>query len=69
MIKLIFLPIKVTRTFVRLAGIRGALLLAIGVGIGLLIAPTSGARLRAKLQARLNERTGGDLAVDFDPIV
>lgn len=69
MIKLIFLPIKVTRTFVRLAGVRGALLLAIGVGIGLLVAPTSGARLRAKLQARLSERNAGGVVVDIDPLV
>ncbi len=64
MIKTIFLPIKVARTFVRLAGVRGVLLFAVGIGIGLLIAPTSGARLRAKLQARLNERTASDPPID-----
>ena len=69
MIKIIFLPIKVARTFVRLAGVRGVLLFAIGIGIGLLIAPTSGARLRAKLQARLNERTASDLPTDADLVV
>ena len=53
MVKLVLLPVKATRTFVRLAGVRGALLLAVGVAIGLLIAPTSGARLRAKLVNRV----------------
>lgn len=56
MFPLIFLPVRLMRTFVRLSGVRGVLLLAIGVGIGLLIAPTSGARLRAKLMAKLEER-------------
>lgn len=53
MTKMLLFPVKATRTFLKLAGVRGALLLAVGVAIGLLIAPTSGARLRAKLKARL----------------
>lgn len=70
MIKILFLPIKVIRTFVRLAGVRGALLLLVGVGIGLLVAPTSGARLRAKLQARISEaKGGGDIPADADLVV
>lgn len=53
MISIALLPFKATRTFVRLAGLRGAILFAVGVGIGLLIAPTSGARLRARILERL----------------
>lgn len=53
MLKILLMPFKATRTFVKLAGVRGALLLAVGVAIGLLIAPTSGARLRAKLKTRM----------------
>ena len=68
MIRILLLPVKVTRTFVRLAGIRGALLLAVGVAIGLLIAPTSGARLRAKLKDRL-AGPAGDLPADADMVV
>ena len=65
MFKLITFPVRAVRTFVRLSGVRGAILLAIGVGIGLLIAPTSGARLRAKLVARLDERTAAPEPTDL----
>ena len=61
-LKLVVLPVKATRTFVRLAGVRGALLLAVGVGIGLLVAPTSGARLRARLRNRLEAARQSDQA-------
>lgn len=54
MFKLFFLPFRMAIGFVKLAGIWGTLLFAVGVVVGLLIAPTSGARLRAKLQARLD---------------
>ena len=53
MTKMLRLPVKIIRTFLKLAGVRGALLLAVGVVIGMLIAPTSGARLRARLKARI----------------
>ena len=68
MFTLLLLPLKAARLFVRLAGVRGALLLAVGVVIGLLIAPTSGARLRAKLKAKLEGASGGS-AEGYDPVV
>jgi gas vesicle protein len=68
MFKILLFPVKATRTFVRLAGIRGALLLAVGVAIGLLIAPTSGARLRAKLAARFAESRDA-VPADADMVV
>jgi osmotically-inducible protein OsmY len=48
----------------RLLGYRRLLLIAVGVGIGLLVAPMTGAELRAKLQALAEQRRtgGGDLA-------
>ena len=47
----------------RLLGYRRVLLFGIGVAVGLLIAPTPGRELRARLQMLLDERTGkGDLA-------
>ena len=68
MFTLITLPFKSARIFVRVAGIRGVLLLAVGVAIGMLIAPTSGARLRAKLKAKVEAATAGG-ATDYDPVV
>ena len=66
MFTLFLLPFKILRTFLRFAGVRGALLLVVGVAIGMLIAPTSGARLRAKLQARM-EAAGVPLPTEPTP--
>jgi hypothetical protein len=57
--KLLFLPFRIVRLLLRITGVKGGILLAIGVGVGLLVAPRKGAELRADLQARLSERTGG----------
>jgi osmotically-inducible protein OsmY len=48
----------------RLLGYRRVLLVGVGVGIGLLIAPMTGRELRARLQALADEQRGGggDLA-------
>ena len=56
MFKLLFLPIKLIRFGVKLAGVRNSLPLLVGIGIGLLVAPQTGAELRARLQARLDAR-------------
>lgn len=42
----------------RLLGYRRAVVFALGVGVGLLIAPVTGREARAKLQALLDERRG-----------
>ena len=48
-------------------GVRGSLLLLVGVGIGLLVAPQRGAQLRAQLLARMREaRPGAGLPSDAD---
>jgi osmotically-inducible protein OsmY len=47
----------------RLLGYRRMFVFALGVGVGLLIAPMTGRELRARLQALLEQqRAGGDLA-------
>jgi hypothetical protein len=47
----------------RLLGYRRVFVFAVGVGVGLLIAPMTGRELRARLQELLDQqRTGGDLA-------
>ncbi len=53
MFKLLFLPIRLAFGFLKMSGLKGLLLLGLGVVIGLLVAPKRGAQLRADLQARL----------------
>ena len=75
LLRLIFLPAKVgvgtTKLGVkagyrtgRLLGYRRLVVFGIGVGVGLLIAPTPGREMRAKLQSLLDQVRGGgeDLA-------
>ncbi len=75
LLRLIFLPAKVgvgtTKLGVkagyrtgRLVGYRRIFLFAIGVGVGLLVAPVTGREARAALQRLIDERRGnrGDLA-------
>jgi hypothetical protein len=61
--RLLFFPIrlslKILRLSVRLTGVSNALVLGIGVLIGLAVAPTSGAEFRKRMQERLQERRGG----------
>ncbi|MGI8709519.1 MAG: hypothetical protein ACR2LA_00770 [Acidimicrobiales bacterium] len=59
MFKLLFLPVRILFGFLKLSGIKGLVLLGVGVGIGMLVAPEAGADLRTKLQQRLAERSGG----------
>ena len=75
LIRLMFLPAKIgvgsTKLGIkagyrtgRLLGYRRLLLLGVGVGIGLLIAPMTGRELRVRIQQLIDEQMGkgGDLA-------
>lgn len=65
MFRLLFFPLRLIRFGIRIAGVKNSLLLLIGVGIGLLIAPTTGQELRAKLAAQLEaRRTARSAAVE-----
>lgn len=67
MFKLLLLPFKLVIGFLKVSGVKGALLLAIGVGIGLLIAPQRGSVLRARLAQKLRESNGSSgLPADED---
>lgn len=67
MFKLLFMPFRLVIGFLKLSGVRGSLLLLVGVGIGLLVAPQRGAQLRAQLLARMREaRPGAGLPSDAD---
>lgn len=69
MFTLLFLPFRLIRWFLRLSGVRGALLLGIGIAIGILIAPERGAIMRDRLRARLEELQQGGVPETVDPIV
>lgn len=69
MFTLLFLPFRTVRWFLKLSGVRGGLLLAIGIGIGMLIAPERGAILRARLRARIEELRQGTMPEAIDPVV
>jgi hypothetical protein len=63
--RLITLPLRLVRSVIRFVGLKNTLFTLIGVGIGLLVAPTAGRELRARLAAQLEERrTGRAVVVD-----
>jgi hypothetical protein len=66
---LLLLPLKAIKWFVKLSGVRGGLLLLLGVAVGMLVAPERGAVMRARLRARIDEVRAGRAADGFDPIV
>ncbi|QXC62625.1 hypothetical protein KSP35_07480 [Aquihabitans sp. G128] len=66
MFKLLFLPFRLAIGFLKLSGVKGSLLLLLGVGIGLLIAPQKGERLRAQLLAKLADARAGAAGVPAD---
>jgi len=62
---LITLPLRIVRSVIRFVGLKNTLFTLVGVGIGLLVAPTPGRELRARLAAQLEaRRTSRALAVD-----
>ena len=69
MFTLLFLPVKVLRWFLKLSGVRGGLLLAIGIAVGVLVAPERGAVMRARLRARIEELRAGTVPEAVDPVV
>ena len=69
MFKLLLLPFKLVIGFLKLSGVRGGLLLAVGIGIGMLVAPERGAVLRARLKARIEEQRRGPVPESIDPVV
>ena len=52
----------------RLLGYRRMFFVAVGIGIGLLVAPVPGRELRAKLQKLLEEQFGGGVAGELPAV-
>ncbi len=59
MLKVLLFPFRTIIVFFKIAGLRGGLLFLIGIAVGLLIAPQTGPELRARIQAKLADRSGG----------
>ena len=67
--KLLLFPFKAIVAFFKLSGVKGGLLFGFGVALGLLLAPQTGAELRAKLAARAAARRQAGNPVDGDLLV
>ena len=66
--KVLLFPFRAVVLFFKLSGVKGGLLFGLGVAAGLLIAPQTGAELRAQIAARLAEAAGDEPGFD-DPII
>lgn len=56
LLRIVFLPPRVGFRVVRLVGLRRVVVFGLGVAVGLLVAPTTGAEARARLRRLLEER-------------
>jgi len=56
--RLIFSPVKIVLFLARIMGYNRFLVFLLGVGVGLLVAPVTGAEMRARLRAEIEARTG-----------
>jgi hypothetical protein len=54
------LPVRATGRSVRIVGLKGIFFLAVGLAIGLLLAPETGKQLRARLAALLGQASASD---------
>ena len=64
-VRLVVLPVKVGYRTGRLLGFRRMLLIGIGIAIGLLLAPTPGAELRARIRKEVEARRAGGARGDL----
>ncbi|HEU5150953.1 MAG TPA: hypothetical protein VFU19_10675 [Iamia sp.] len=68
LLRLLFSPVKIVLLIARVMGYNRFVVFLLGVGVGLLVAPTTGAELRARLQAQLAARTQGAPTAPTGPI-
>lgn len=57
--RLLFSPVKVVLLVARTMGYNRFVVFLLGVGVGLLVAPTTGAEMRARLRAQIEARMDG----------
>jgi hypothetical protein len=58
LIRLVFSPLRIVLFFARIFGYSRMFFFAVGVVVGLFLAPTTGAELRAKLRERIDAASG-----------
>ena len=58
MFKVLLFPFRAVIFFFKLSGVKGGILFLLGIAFGLLVAPQTGPELRARLQAKLADRSG-----------
>ena len=59
LLRLVFSPLRIALFFARVFGYSRFGLFLVGVAVGLLVAPTTGAELRAKIRERIETASGG----------
>jgi hypothetical protein len=69
LLRLLFSPVKIVLLVARMMGYNRFIVFLLGVGVGLLVAPTTGAEMRARLRAEIEARTqGGGVGAPTGPI-
>jgi hypothetical protein len=69
LLRLLFSPVKIVLLIARVMGYNRFVVFLLGVGVGLLVAPTTGAEMRARLKAQVEARMqGGAVGAPTGPI-
>lgn len=68
LLRLLFSPVKIVLLIARVMGYNRFIVFLLGVGVGLLVAPTTGAELRARLKAQVEARMQGAPGAPTGPI-
>jgi hypothetical protein len=68
LLRLIFSPVKLVLLVARVMGYNRFIVFLLGVGVGLLVAPATGAEMRARLKAQVEARMQGGPGAPTGPI-
>lgn len=68
LLRLLFSPVKIVLLIARVMGYNRFVVFLLGVGVGLLVAPTTGAEMRARLRAQVEARMQGGPGTPVGPI-
>jgi hypothetical protein len=68
LLRLVFSPVKLVLLVARVMGYNRFIVFLLGVGVGLLVAPTTGAEMRARLKAQVEARMQGGPGALTGPI-